>query len=153
MLAADTSTQRYDIICLSEIYLDSSVPGDTDGLPPKGFYLVQADHPGNMIRGSVCIYLKEDLSLLALHVSFFPECLLCEFTIKGERDYVPITYHYYSQSNLEFSNYLSIFNKLIEQWKRLKFPLQLLLEISMLDLNYAGQMISIRPMQLESIFT
>ena len=87
---------------------DTSVPDETDGLPPKGYYLVQADHPGNIIRGGVSIYLKEDLALLALEVSFFPECLLCEFTIKGERDYVAITYRFNSQSNYEFSNYLSI---------------------------------------------
>ena len=51
LLAADTSTQRYDIICLSETYLDSSVPDDTDGLPRKRYYLLQADHPGKIIRG------------------------------------------------------------------------------------------------------
>ena len=51
LLAPDTSTQRYDIICLSETYLDSSVPDDTDGLPRKGYYLLRADHSGKIIRG------------------------------------------------------------------------------------------------------
>ena len=92
LLAADTSTQRYDIICLSETYLDSSVPHDTDGLPRKGYYQVRADHPGKIISGGVFIYFKKDLVLLALDVSFFPESLLCEFPIGGKRGYVTVTY-------------------------------------------------------------
>ena len=53
------STYKYDLICLSETYLDSSTP---DGLLEIDRYnLVHVDHSNNIKRGGVCIYYKESL--------------------------------------------------------------------------------------------
>ena len=55
-LKAYISTYKYDFICLSETYLDSSIPDDL--LEIEGYNLVRADHPDNIKRGGVCIYYK-----------------------------------------------------------------------------------------------
>ena len=49
----------FDMICLSESYLDSSV--SSDNLYIKDYKLVRADHPVNVKRGGVCVYFKESL--------------------------------------------------------------------------------------------
>ena len=52
-LKAYISTYKHDFICLSETYLDSSIP---DNLIEISYSLVRADHPDNIKRGGVCIY-------------------------------------------------------------------------------------------------
>ena len=48
-IAAD----KFDIICLSETYLDSSVAPDDDSLEISGYSLVRSNHPSNNKRGAV----------------------------------------------------------------------------------------------------
>ena len=55
-LCAYISINKIDIICLSETYLDSSIPSDDDNLELPGYNLVRADNPINTKRGGVCIY-------------------------------------------------------------------------------------------------
>ena len=52
LLTAYNSTQHYDIICISETYLDSSIDENTFKL--DGCSLIRADYPGNMKRGGIC---------------------------------------------------------------------------------------------------
>ena len=56
LLTAYSSTQHYDIICISETYLESSI--DEDILKLDGYSLIIADHPDNMKRREVCIIKK-----------------------------------------------------------------------------------------------
>ena len=101
--AAETAAQRYDIIWDVSIHLSLD---DTDGLPPKEYYLVWADHADN-IMGS-CLYIVHGRPSLTSPTCFFlsrclflsSECLLCEFTMEVERDFFVITYRSYSYSNL-----------------------------------------------------
>ena len=60
-LKAYISTYKQDFICLSETYLDSSIPDNLIDI--KGYNSVRADHPDNIKRGGVCIYYKEYLSV------------------------------------------------------------------------------------------
>ena len=46
---------RFDIICLSETYLDNSYHSDDDHLAFPGYNLIRADKPNNIKRGAVCI--------------------------------------------------------------------------------------------------
>ena len=54
LLRAYISINKTDIICLSETYLDSSIPSDDDNLELPGYNLVRADNPTNTKRGGVC---------------------------------------------------------------------------------------------------
>ena len=65
---------KLDLICLSEIYLDSSV--DDGLLEVERYNLVCADHPNNTKRGGVCIYYKELLPVKIIDLFNFEEALL-----------------------------------------------------------------------------
>ena len=59
LLKAYILVYKFDIICLSETYLDSKTLHDDDNLDFSGYNLVRSDHPSNSKRGVVCIYCKE----------------------------------------------------------------------------------------------
>ena len=63
LLTAYNTIHQYDVICTSEIFLDSSVPLDNHNLSIQGYSLIWADHPDNVKRGGVCLYFKENLTL------------------------------------------------------------------------------------------
>ena len=63
LLRAYISIKKIDLICLSETYLDSSIPSDDDNLELPGYNLVHADNPTNTKRGGVCIYYHNSLLL------------------------------------------------------------------------------------------
>ena len=52
----------YDIICLTETFLDSSVENDDDQISIPGYNLLRADRPSNTKRG-VCMYYKDTFLL------------------------------------------------------------------------------------------
>ena len=51
LLRAYASVHKFDIICLSETYLDSSI--DNENLEISGYYLIRSDHPSNKKRGGI----------------------------------------------------------------------------------------------------
>ena len=67
LLNAYTSLHSFDIICLSETYLDSSILSHDLNLEVQGYDLIRADHPSNVKRGGVCIYYKNHLLLKPKH--------------------------------------------------------------------------------------
>ena len=68
LLRAYISINKIDIICLSETYLDSSIPSDDDNLELPGYNLVRADNPTNTNRGGVCIYYHNSLPLKVIDI-------------------------------------------------------------------------------------
>ena len=58
LLKADISVHKFDIICLSETYLDSTVSLYDGNLVISGYNLIRSDHPSNTKRGGVCLYYK-----------------------------------------------------------------------------------------------
>ena len=60
---------NFDIICLSEIYLDSTVPLDDDNLVISGYNLIRSDH---QILRCLCLYYK-NLPLRVLNISYLKE--------------------------------------------------------------------------------
>ena len=71
---------KYDFICLSKPYLDSS-PDDL--LEIDGYNLVCADNINNTRRGGVCIYYKESL-LVRVISSHLKEALLLAMTYNNK---------------------------------------------------------------------
>ena len=61
MIIAYNTVQKFDIICISGTYLNSSVNENLLLIP--GYHLLRADHPDNLKKGGVCLYYKEHLSL------------------------------------------------------------------------------------------
>ena len=61
LLTAYSSALNYNLICLTEGYLDSTV--DANNCLIKGYNLLRANHPDNVKRGGVCLYYTENLTL------------------------------------------------------------------------------------------
>ena len=118
LLTAYNSTQHYDIICISETYLDSSI--DENILKLDGYSLIRADHPGNLKRGGVCLYYKENLLLRHIKTEYFPQCLLCRISIQNQTGYLVVTYRSPNQNNNEFNEFLTNFERLLNHVKQLK---------------------------------
>ena len=55
LITAYNSVLNYDLICLTEISLDS--PVDPNNILFIGYNLLRADHPDNAKRGSVYAYI------------------------------------------------------------------------------------------------
>ena len=71
-------------MCLSETYLDSSIPSDDASLELPGYNLVRADNPANNKRGCVCIYYLSSLPLKVIHIQFLNEFINFEIRVGGK---------------------------------------------------------------------
>ena len=67
-----------DIISLSEIYLNSSIPSDDSDLEMPGYDLIRADHPSNSRRRGVCVFDRKSLPLKILDIFYLLECIVFE---------------------------------------------------------------------------
>ena len=68
-LKAYLAIHKFDIVCLSETYLNSGFPFDDDNLDIPGYIMVRADHPANSKLGGVCMYYKNCLPLKVLDIT------------------------------------------------------------------------------------
>ena len=48
------AVNKFDLICLSESFLDSSILTENDNLNINGYKMVRIDHPIKVKRGGVC---------------------------------------------------------------------------------------------------
>ena len=117
-LKAYISTYKYDFICLSESYLDSSTPNNL--IVIEGYNLVHADHPDDTKRGRVCIYYKESLPVKIINLPYFKEALLLEMSYNKNKGIVSVIYHSPSQTNYGIGLFLSNLVKLFSDINKLK---------------------------------
>ena len=76
IITADNTIHQYDVICVSETFLDSSILLDDRNLSIQGYCIIRADHPDDVKRGGVCLYLKENLTLKKIDNSLLHNALL-----------------------------------------------------------------------------
>ena len=74
LLEAFNSINKFDIICVSESYLDSTFSSDRKDINIKGYKLVRADNPNNIKRGGVCAYFRESLPVRVMPNHCLSEC-------------------------------------------------------------------------------
>ena len=91
LLEAYNVEHKFDIICLLETFLDSSIPSNDERLYMKGYKLIRADNPSDSKKGDVGIYYKEFLAVRPVEVKNLNECLIFEVSIKNKRGYVVST--------------------------------------------------------------
>ena len=113
LLEAYNSHHMYDIICLSETYLDSSVPYDDPRLNLSGYKLVRAGNLSNNKRGGVGIYFKETLAIRPVPTNSLKGCLLLEVFIGNKKGFVLSLYRSPSQSQDEFYDFLFSLDQLL----------------------------------------
>ena len=63
LLTAYNSIHKFDIICLSETYLNSKTLSNDENLNVPGYNLIRDDRLSNTKHGGVCIYFMESLPL------------------------------------------------------------------------------------------
>ena len=113
-IAAYNTIHKYNFICISETYLDSSVPADDRDTLINGHKLIRADHPSNNKRGGMCIYYREYLAVQLVETNYLSECLLCEVvSINNKKGYVAVLYRSPIQNSLEFDNLILKFEMML----------------------------------------
>ena len=96
---------KFDIISLSETYLDSETLPDDNNLEISGYKLVRSEHPSNSRLGEVWIYYKEVLPLRVINVNYLNEYIRFELNI-GEKLFCFINlYRSPSQTQDEFDKF------------------------------------------------
>ena len=106
LLTAYNTIHQYDVICVSETFLNSSVLLHNCNLSIQGYSLgyslIRADHPDDVKMGSTCLYFTEELTLKVIYNSFIAQCIVCEITLQNQKGYVVVTYRSPSESITEF---------------------------------------------------
>ena len=112
-LKAYNSIYKYDFICISETFLDSSFGSDDKNLLLEGYDLIRSDRPINTKRGGVCICYKQSLVVHSVDITSLPECLVCEVIIQNKKGYVAVMYRSASRRSIESQSFLSGFEDML----------------------------------------
>ena len=80
-MRAYVSLHHFDVVCISETYLDSTTAIDDENLEITGYNLLLTYHASNSKRASVCVYYKNSLALGLTDVPHLQECLIFEILI------------------------------------------------------------------------
>ena len=110
LLTTYTSNHKFDIIFLSEKYLNSEILSNDKSLNGPGYNLIRADHLSNKKRGGVCIYYWELLPLILYNVSYLKECICFEITMLNKL----CNFISPSQSSDEFENFVYSLDSTVE---------------------------------------
>ena len=84
LLRAYMAVHKFDLICLSDTHLDSTVASDNKNVEITGYNLVQSDHPANTKRRGICLCYKTCLPLINLDIQYLNECINFELKIGGK---------------------------------------------------------------------
>ena len=106
-LKAYKSVYKYDFLCVSGTFPNSSFESNDKDLTIEDYNLIRGDHPSNTKRGGVCIYYEESLAVRIVNITSLTECLVCEVTIQNKKGYVAVVYRSPRQSTSEFESFLS----------------------------------------------
>ena len=107
-LKAYNSICKYDFICLSQTYLDSSTPDNL--IEIEGYKLIRADHSDNIKRGRVCIYYKESLPVRVISTLYFNEALLLEMSYNNKKVMVSVIYRSLAKLMMNLTHFCLIFS-------------------------------------------
>ena len=83
-LKAYNTLHSYDLICLSETWLDSTTFIDSNDLSLKCYNLHRVEDPDNVTKGGVCVNYKEILAVQFLQTKL-DECIASEVTFKNKK--------------------------------------------------------------------
>ena len=105
-LIAYNCIHKFEIICLSESYLNSEILSSDSNLQILGYNFARIDHPSNTKCGGVCPYYECLLPLNVIDISYLQECI--NFVVKiGSKicNFVSL-YRSPSQTKDEFENFI-----------------------------------------------
>ena len=112
LLEAYNTLDKFDINCLLESFLDSSIVTENSNLKINGYKMVRADHSNNIERG-VFAHITKSLPVRNFNSSYLSEYLTLEVTINNKKGYVITLYRSPSQTPDEFDSFISNLEKLL----------------------------------------
>ena len=89
---------KFDIICISESYLNSDTLSNDNNLNIPGYNMSRADHASGNRRGGGCIYYKESLPIKMLNINYLQECICFDLKIGSKVCTIVSLYRSPSQS-------------------------------------------------------
>ena len=113
LLEAFNTINKFDIICVSESYLDSTFLSDNEDINIKGFKLVRANHPNNIKRGGACAYVRESVPVRVVLNHHLSECLILKVNLKNKKGYLVSLYRSLNQNPDEFELFLANLENLL----------------------------------------
>ena len=123
LLPAHITQHNYDIICLSETFLNSSIQSDDNRIKLDGYNLIKSDHTSDSKRGGVCIYNKEHIPLVKRDdICTLDNCLVTEIRSKNEKCFLTYIYRSPSQNHEEFQNFCAKFDTFLKNMND-EFPI------------------------------
>ena len=119
-LEAYNTLHNYDLICLSETWLDSTTSIDSNDLSLKCYNLHHIDDPDNVKKGGVCVYYKETLVVQFLQTKL-DQCIASEIIFKNKsKSHVISLYRLPTETPDQFANFLQLFEELLQDIFKLK---------------------------------
>ena len=105
LLQGYISSNKVDILCLSETFLNPNISCDDSNLQLPGSDLIRADHPSNTKRGGVCIYYRNLLPLKLINIHYLNECITFEIKLGDKICNFVSLYRSPNQSEDDFENF------------------------------------------------
>ena len=107
LLTAYNKVHSFDIIFLSETYLNPKTPTNNTHLQLPGYDLFRSHQPSNNEKGGVCIYYKSALPLRTLNISNLGKCINFEVSIANKTCRFIQLYRSTSQKQDKFQEFKS----------------------------------------------
>ena len=108
LVEAFIKTNNFDIICLSETFLNSTIDISDTRININGNSLLRADHLSNTKRCGVCMYFKSYLLVIKrTELSDLQKCIVAEVTVDKGRCFLTCLYRSPSQKDDEFETFCS----------------------------------------------
>ena len=114
LLTAYNVMHKFDIIYISESYLNSDTSSNENNLNIPGYNMSRVDHPSGNWRGGVCIYYKESLPIKMLNINYIQERICFDLKIGSKLCTNVSLYRSPSQSTDGFDNFLNKLNLTME---------------------------------------
>ena len=114
LIEAYNSVCNYDLIGIVETQIDSTV--DEDRLSLDGYMFLKDNHPQNVKRGGVGLYVRDSLpSKNRSDLVTLPECIVCEIHLNRKKYFFVVVYRSPSQNHSEFENFMINFELLLSK--------------------------------------
>ena len=113
LLEACNTVYKFDIICSSNSFLDSSILTKSNNLKINGYKMIRPDHPNNVKKRGVCGYIRKSLPVRNFSNSYLNECLTLQIATINRKGYVITLYRYPCQAFDEFDSFISSLEKLL----------------------------------------
>ena len=116
LLQAYGTQHNCDIICLSKVFLNSSIQNNDCRIKVDGRNLMKSVHRSGSRKGGVCVYYKEHTSLIKRDdTCTLDNYLVTEIRSQNKTCFLTCLYRSPSQSQDEFENFCTNFDILLSQ--------------------------------------